>query len=202
MGLKTFRTIALGEFIPNEWLTKPIKELLKSKESEDSDAIKEEKSNVLANMGVMLVILVVMIVLILFTGLFICLCRKSPKCLNIFKQIRAKIFWNTILRFILQSYLKTTIGCLFAVSFISFGDKNKIINAVMSIAMLCFLIVIPIVFGAILHKNRTNLHMTAIKEKIGSLYLGMRTTTLSQRLYPSVFLLRRLLYAVMTVVCA
>ena len=43
--------------------------------------------------------------------------------------------------------------------------------------------------------------MTAIKEKIGSLYLCMLTSTIGQRLYPSVFLLRRLVYAMLTIVC-
>ena len=51
MGLKTFRTIALGEFIPYEWLTTPLKEMLKSDEGAENT---DEKSNVLANMGVML----------------------------------------------------------------------------------------------------------------------------------------------------
>ena len=201
MGIKTFRTIALGEFIPYEWLTKPLKKMLKNKESEEDDASKEDKSNVLANMGVMLVILLVIIFLTVLASLFICLCKKIPKCLNIFQKIRAKIFWNGILRFILQSYLKTIIGSLFAISLISFASKNTTINAIISIVMFCMLVVIPVIFAAILHKHRANLHKSGIKEKIGALYLGMRTTTLSQRLYPSVFLLRRLVYAILTIAC-
>ena len=201
MGIKTFRTIALGEFIPYEWLTKPLKKMLKNKESEEDDASKEDKSNVLANMGVMLVILLVIIFLTVFTSLFICLCKKCPKCLNIFEKIRAKIFWNGILRFILQSYLKTIIGSLFAISLISFASKITTINAIISIVMFCMLVVIPIIFAAILHKNRANLQRSAIKEKIGTLYLGMRTTTFCQRLYPFAFLLRRLVYAILIIVC-
>ena len=40
-----------------------------------------------------------------------------------------------------------------------------------------------------------------MRAKIGSLYLGMRTATNSQRLYSSVFLVRRLVYASLTVIC-
>ena len=40
-----------------------------------------------------------------------------------------------------------------------------------------------------------------MRQKIGSLYLGIRVETRWQRLYSSVFLTRRLLYAVLTVVC-
>ena len=43
--------------------------------------------------------------------------------------------------------------------------------------------------------------MKESKEKYGTLYLGMLTQTLLQRLYSSVFLLRRMAYAVLTVVC-
>ena len=85
MGIKTFRTIALGEFIPYEWLTKPIKEKLKSRESDVEDGSKEDKSNVLANMGVMLVFLGIILVLIVLISLLICLCKRCPKCLEIFK---------------------------------------------------------------------------------------------------------------------
>ena len=38
-------------------------------------------------------------------------------------------------------------------------------------------------------------------QSIGSLYLGLRTTTFMHRAYSTVFLLRRLLYAVITVTC-
>jgi hypothetical protein len=201
MGLKTFRTVALGEFIPYEWLTKPLKEMLKSKESEEGDQSKEEKSNVLANMGVMLVILVVLIFVIALLVLCICLCKRCTKIQNLVKKVKAKIFWNSVLRFILQSYLKTTLGCLFAISLMSFGDKNKIINACMSIAMLIALVGFPFLFAVILHKNRGTLNIQEMKDKIGSLYLGMRTNTWIQRLYSSVFLFRRLMYCILTIVC-
>ena len=198
MGLKTFRTIALGEFIPYEWLTTPLKEMLKSDEGAENT---DEKSNVLANMGVMLVILVAIIFVIVLLLLFICLCKRSPKILNIFQKIKAKIFWNSILRFILQSYLKTTLGCLFAISLMSFSEKNKIINAVMTIVMLIALVSFPVLFGVILHKNQGKLDLQEMKDKIGSLYLGMRTNTWLHRINSSVFLFRRLLYAILTVVC-
>ena len=68
-----------------------------------------------------------------------------------------KIFWNSILRYVLQSYLSTTIGCFFAISLISFDNKNSVINSILSIVILCVLMVLPIIFATILHKNRANL---------------------------------------------
>ena len=41
-----------------------------------------------------------------------------------------------------------------------------------------------------------------MRDKIGSLYLGFKVSTFGQRLNSSVFLIRRLLFATLTVVCA
>ena len=49
--------------------------------------------------------------------------------------------------------------------------------------------------------NKKSLEKEAIKNKIGSLYLGLQVTTVWQRIYSTVFLLRRLLYAVLTITC-
>ena len=40
-----------------------------------------------------------------------------------------------------------------------------------------------------------------MKAKIGSIYLGIRTSTKAQRLYSSVFLVRRMTYAILTITC-
>ena len=40
-----------------------------------------------------------------------------------------------------------------------------------------------------------------MKEKIGSIYLGIRTSTFMQRFYSSVFLIRRMIYAILTISC-
>ena len=71
----------------------------------------------------------------------------------------------------------------------------------MSIAMLIALVGFPFLFAVILHKNRGTLNSQEMKDKIGSLYLGMRTNTWIQRLYSSVFLFRRLMYCILTIVC-
>ena len=74
-------------------------------------------------------------------------------------------------------------------------------NAVVSIVLLLVLIALPICFGILMHKKRHYLELDEMKAKIGSLYLGMNVKTAWQRLYSSVFLVRRLMYAILTVTC-
>ena len=67
LAIKTFRTIALGEFIPYEWLTEPLSEPFQGVE-DDTDA---SRANVCANMGIMLlfggvILILALLVVILY----------------------------------------------------------------------------------------------------------------------------------------
>ena len=110
MAIETFRTIALGEFIPYEWLTGPLSEPFKAGEEGDENA----RSSVIGNMGVMLVILSFIVVLAILITICVKCCKPGSKLHTLFGKIKAKIFWNSVLRFILQSYLKIAIGTLFS----------------------------------------------------------------------------------------
>ena len=70
LAIKTFRIIALGEFIPYHWLTDPL---------EDATSGSEEnaKANVMANMGIMLVILLIVIILIVLVVACAKLCKTD-----------------------------------------------------------------------------------------------------------------------------
>ena len=198
LAIKTFRVIALGEFIPSEWLTNSIKNVFKdessasdgaSEASEDEEedendeeagsakAVEEDKSNVLANMGVMLVILLMLLVLIVIVLLSIRFCKKGSFLHTKFEQLKKKLFWNSFFRFVLQSYLKTVLGCLFAIRLMSFATGTKTTSALISLFMLIVLVAAPIFISVLMHRNRERLPRTAVKSKIGSLYLGTRTET-------------------------
>ena len=189
MAIEAFRVIALGEFIPYDWLTDPIKDLLsKPEEDTDSDEDAEDeaedeadeekdvsKANVLANMGVMLVILAVILVVIILVIILIRSCKKGTCCHRQAMKIKAKIFWNSILRYVLQSYLKTSLGCLFALAAISFKNSSATTNALISMLMFVVLLAQPIIFACVMERNKENLQRKKIKAKIGAAYLGIRT---------------------------
>ena len=105
-------------------------------------------------------------------------CRKNAKCQSLFLKLKTKIFWNSILRFALQSYLKNSLAVMFSIYVISFASGDtSIVNGIISLILLLVLVTLPILFALILHRNRENLTEEAMKAKIGSLYLGMRVQT-------------------------
>ena len=74
-------------------------------------------------------------------------------------------------------------------------------NSAISLALLMILVALPVLFACTLHRNRDKLTDEEMRQKIGSLYLGMNVRTAGQRLYSSVFLFRRLMYGILTIAC-
>ena len=100
MALDTLRTIALGEFIPTEWLTEPLAETFLEGQDESVNNSKD-RSSVFYNMGTMLLILIVIIAIILLLVACKCLCKSGSKPHKLLIWIRKKVFWNSVLRFVL-----------------------------------------------------------------------------------------------------
>ena len=97
VAIKLFRSIALGEFVDTKFLTDPI----------------EEKVNVLSNMGIMILfalVLLVAITLVLTVIKFV----PPGKIRTIFEWLKHKLMWNTVIRYVLQSYLKFSVIRLIA----------------------------------------------------------------------------------------
>ena len=111
MVLKAFRTIALLEFIPYEEMLGPVR-----KELEGGTGLSKEKikSNPVLNMGAMLVVLFALLLLIIVMLLWIKYLYPGTRVNKIMHKLKAKVFWNSILRYLLTSYLSTSLGCMFA----------------------------------------------------------------------------------------
>ena len=57
----------------------------------------------------------------------------------------------------------------------------------------------PVVYTFILYRNKDVLDNEAIKNKIGSLYVGIHTKNFVHYMYTTIFLLRRLVYVLLLV---
>lgn len=113
--IREFRSIAFLEFIPTEWFKNEMRNLLSVDKPEDKcksgvcDAQGAEvygTTDLIENMGVMLligcVILAVIVLLILLKIL-----KSKCECVRAgYEAIKSKVFYNSILRFVLQSSLK------------------------------------------------------------------------------------------------
>ena len=130
----------------------------------------------------MLLFALVLVLVILPVFIVIKFCPPG-KIRGIFERLKQKLIWNSVIRYIIQSYLKTAIVCLMAFPVLSLENTKGKTNAAVNIALLTFLTVIPFVFQCILYKKRGTLHEESVKKKIGSLYLGTRTDSAREYAY-------------------
>ena len=149
-------------------------------------------------MGIMLLVLVfiVLFVILLFLSKF-CIYRDY-RIFRIYMKIRQKIFWNTFIRYILQSELKLLISACSVL--VLEGEKvmpNKK-NMIFPSVLFLFLILCPLLFLYVMIKNRNDLGKPSVKARIGTLYLGLRPERDHVPSYSMVFILRRLIFVAIT----
>ena len=102
IAIETFRAVALGEFIPYDWLTEPIKRMTEgSNFSEEGDDDNEGRS-VLGNMGIMLLFLLILLVLILVV-IFVARIKNKPgsRVYGLAQWFKRKLLWNGVIRYVL-----------------------------------------------------------------------------------------------------
>ncbi len=63
-------------------------------------------ANILDNFGIMLFFFVLLILLVIIVALLAVTFRKNKKVLSVINRVKERLFWNTFIRFILQSTLK------------------------------------------------------------------------------------------------
>ena len=86
--LVQLKSIALGEFIPYEWISENIN---------GAHLIREMGSVILIGVGILITTIV-----LLLLGLL----RKNKKMNGVILKIKQKLFFNAFIRYSLQSYLK------------------------------------------------------------------------------------------------
>ena len=185
--LDKLRIIALGEFIPYDWL---------KNYCIDQWNLSIESIDELGSMALFIGALFALTLIVLFLGKIIKQLGYSQKLINLIKQ---RLFWNTFIRSSLQAYIKVLfvyMTMILALEFHSFAASFK---SVFIILVVLALIGLPILYTIILWKNRKRLDNENIKSKIGSLYLGNRVEKIQQYLCSIVFLVRRLAYILMVI---
>ena len=85
IAIETFRVIALGEFIPYEWLTEPMSEPFQGPDDDSEDS---SRANVLQNMGVMLLFGAIILIVAVTVFLLVKHCRRNIKCQKAFAAVK------------------------------------------------------------------------------------------------------------------
>ena len=113
-------------------------------------------------------------------------------------RIRQRIFWNTFIRYALQSELKLLISACSVLAL----ERSKVIpdrmNMIFPSIMLLALLSCPFIFYRAMMKNRDNLDVPSVKARIGTLYLGLRADREYVISYSLVFILRRVVFVLIT----
>ncbi len=88
-----------------------------------------------------------------------------------YRSVKGMIFYNTFLRFTLQSNLKMGIAAATTLSVATSYASGSVVVALVELIVFCLCTVL---FRFILHKNKDNLARPSMHGKIGSLYLGLK----------------------------
>ena len=102
------------EFIPSEWLTDGISEFLDIECDEDDDTCQDSidesertglsklgSTNIVANMGIMLLVAIFILIFVIVLLLTRRCMYRDYRMFRIYMQIRQRIFWNTFIRYVL-----------------------------------------------------------------------------------------------------
>ena len=101
--------------------------------------------------GVILLALIVLVIILVRTS-------KPGSCTNnLFIKIKTKLIWNSVIRYILQTYLRTAVGCMMAFYAVSFGTSTAIVSFILAILFAVVLVALPVYFLWFLHRRRMTL---------------------------------------------
>ena len=180
------------EFIPTKQITGAISGWLRMDP--------EDENNILNGLGLMLIIAIAIGVLI--AALFVAsyFATTSYKTYKSFRQLSELIFYNTFLRYMIQSVLK--IGLASATTLSTIEWKNMTISKVISVIISCSLLFVlgtsPLLFSLVLKLNFERLARPSVKRAIGTIYLSIKDRDKFSLAYSPIFMLRRLLFIALT----
>jgi hypothetical protein len=163
--LKFIKTIALMEFMPTGWFTDIL--------SDWFGIQKGDEQNIVENMGMMLLIGCCLLIAVLLTLVVGLLMLFNFKLYRLFRNLLRKVFYNTFIRYILQSTLKLQIASLTTMTLTEW-DKGKM-QIIVAGSVVVLLTLMPFVAIAILVKHFKNLSKPSMVDKIGSFYLGLKS---------------------------
>ena len=146
-----------------------------------------------------------------FFGLF-CLILLLISCLACFRMcamtkysvykcymtIKTKIFWNALIRFSLQSFLKLMMGACLTLSLLKWGDTGEIQQGVISIFLIVTLGLLPFIYVYVMYRKFDDLRMPSVRDRFGTIYNNMNPKKVSALAYVTVFIARRSLFVLLT----
>lgn len=214
--LFNLKKIAYGEMFDNFDFARALKEMLGLKIEPKSfeNRIGMERfgsENLVENIGFTLIFITICIILICSTiiGLIYCIkrCRASEKWKERAQKLKNMVFFNPLIRYSFLSAVKLNIAAFIALR----GKEGSTMNLVLAVTIIICLNLLPFFYSAFLYRNRSKLESEESKQKFGTLYDGLKHKHRVDRenlsvfrkhrvwSFPLIFLLRRTLFAAISV---
>ena len=128
------------------------------------------------------------------------LCCCSTRATNKINEFKIKhVYYNIYLRFILEAYLELSLVSLLRIKVFNFGTVGDTVLTVLSLLIFTLLTIIIVITMFGLRSNHSKIKETNFINKYGALVLGLSTREISAMYFPSVFMLNRLIYALIIV---
>jgi uncharacterized membrane protein len=112
---------------------------------------------------------------------------------NIVTFVSRKLFFNSILRAILETYLKFSISTFISIQTLKIDSREDIINSWMTVLFLVGVISFPVFTFFFLRSRRDRLNEEDFKGRFETLYLNVNTGDDTSVLMMTLFIFRRLL---------
>ena len=150
-----------------------VRESISSQEHKDKGLSTDNFFESFAIYGLILSILVILLLIYLFIRLL----NSQNKYLVMVKQLlKNKLFYNSWIRYMIESNLKTTHNTIFFLYLTgSFATNLDTIKTIFMLLLILFIICWPVFIGIFLSKNQQKLGDKEYRDKYGSMYLDTKT---------------------------
>ena len=167
-------------------------------ELKDSDIPYE---NIYLSLGIFGLVFVILLLAVCVYFLLKCMSVRMRCCAAILATLKAKLFYNAWVRYMIESNLKVTSDSFFYL-FVNtdYNSFDKKIQSAIRIVIVAILIIWPLFVIGFLHWRRSELENEEFKKKFISMYVGIKIKKMSSLMYTSVFCFRRLLLVLAFVV--
>lgn len=114
--------------------------------TDNAESFKE--NSVIDDMGAMFIIGLGLLFLIGMTFLFTAICKnKNGCCIKLVNKIKAKLLWNSVIRYSLQSYLKLAFANFAALTTIRWGTFSNVMLSLFTSLTSFILAILPFYYA-------------------------------------------------------
>ncbi|TNV87623.1 hypothetical protein FGO68_gene4551 [Halteria grandinella] len=172
-----------------------IKEKLLSFGSSLSSNQSEESTNILDNMGSMILYLLALCVLVGFALLLKILSKRISWVLTIYNYLANMLFFNIFLRMFLEGYIQYALSSMLNMTSLEWDTDRNIFSSLLAICIFIAVIIFPSFIWLLLWNKQALLDEEVSQQKFGSTYFELKTFSKSALLYNVFYTGRRLLFA-------